>query len=91
MKIFGPERGPGERGLPRRQWEPVAKDRVVGYSGAPKGTSELIREGVKNAVGCGMDGITRGHYDGAEFPILLAIRVCLDAKDVHRPAKLLLA
>jgi hypothetical protein len=57
----------------------------------PKGTSELILEGVKNAVGCGMDGITRGHYDGAEFPILLAIRVCLDAKDVHRPAKLLLA
>jgi hypothetical protein len=23
---------------------------------------------------CGMDGITLGHYDGAEFPMLRAIR-----------------
>jgi hypothetical protein len=57
----------------------------------PKGTPELIREGVKIAVDCGMDGITLGHYDGAEFPMLRAIRVGLDAKDVHPPAKLLLA
>jgi hypothetical protein len=54
----------------------------------PKGTPELIREGVKIAIDCGMDGITLGHYDGAEFPMLRAIREGLDAKDVHPPAKL---
>jgi len=40
----------------------------------PKATAELIREGVKIAVECGMNGITLGHYDGAEFPMLRAIR-----------------
>jgi hypothetical protein len=40
----------------------------------PKATPELIREGVKIAVQCGMNGITLGHYDGAEFPMLRAIR-----------------
>jgi hypothetical protein len=40
----------------------------------PKATPELIREGVKIAVECGMNGITLGHYDGAEFPMLRAIR-----------------
>jgi len=40
----------------------------------PKATPELIREGVRIAVECGMNGITLGHYDGAEFPMLRAIR-----------------
>jgi hypothetical protein len=40
----------------------------------PKATPELIRQGVQIAVECGMDGITLGHYDGAEFPMLRAIR-----------------
>jgi hypothetical protein len=40
----------------------------------PKATLELIREGVRIAVECGMNGITLGHYDGAEFPMLRAIR-----------------
>jgi hypothetical protein len=40
----------------------------------PKATPELIRTGVQIAVECGMDGITLGHYDGAEFPMLRAIR-----------------
>jgi hypothetical protein len=45
----------------------------------PKATPELIREGVKTAVECGMNGITLGHYDGAEFPMLRAIRDGLKA------------
>ena len=45
----------------------------------PKATPDLIREGVKIAVGCGMNGITLGHYDGAEFPMLRAIRDGLKA------------
>ncbi len=45
----------------------------------PKATPELIREGVKIAVECGMNGITLGHYDGAEFPMLRAIRDGLKA------------
>ena len=45
----------------------------------PKATPELIREGVGIAVECGMNGITLGHYDGAEFPMLRAIRDGLKA------------
>jgi len=45
----------------------------------PKATPELIREGVRIAVECGMNGITLGHYDGAEFPMLRAIRDGLKA------------
>jgi hypothetical protein len=54
----------------------------------PKATPELIREGVKIAVDCQMDGITLGHYDGAEFPMLQAIRTGLDAAGVHPPKTL---
>ena len=39
-----------------------------------KATPELVREGVKIAVETAMDGITLGHYDGATFPILRAVR-----------------
>jgi hypothetical protein len=52
----------------------------------PKATPELIREGVKIAVECGMDGITLGHYDGAEFPMLRAIRAGLKENGVQVPA-----
>jgi hypothetical protein len=48
----------------------------------PKATPELIRQGVQIAVECGMDGITLGHYDGAEFPMLRAIREGLVAAKV---------
>jgi len=40
----------------------------------PKATAALIQEGIRIAVECGMDGITLGHYDGAEFPMLRAVR-----------------
>jgi hypothetical protein len=45
----------------------------------PKATPELIREGVRIAVECGVNGITLGHYDGAEFPMLRAVREGLAA------------
>jgi hypothetical protein len=54
----------------------------------PKATPELIRQGVQIAVDCGVAGITLGHYDGAEFPMLRAIRDGLgDAKIPVPPAR----
>ena len=47
-----------------------------------KATPELVREGVKIAVETGMDGITLGHYDGATFQILRAVREGLIAAGV---------
>ena len=52
----------------------------------PKATPELIRAGVRIAMECGMDGITLGHYDGAEFPMLRAIREGLKDAGVEVPA-----
>ncbi len=54
----------------------------------PKATPELIEEGVKIAVDSGVVGITLGHYDGAEFPMLRAIRSGLNRAGVKVPAKL---
>ena len=54
----------------------------------PKATPELIEEGVKIAAECGMVGITLGHYDGSEFPMLRAIRSGLDAAKVKAPGRL---
>jgi hypothetical protein len=51
----------------------------------PKATPELIREGVRIALECGVNGITLGHYDGAEFPMLRAIREGLAAAHVPVP------
>jgi hypothetical protein len=39
-----------------------------------KATPELIHEGVKISVETGMNGVALGHYDGATFPILRAVR-----------------
>ena len=39
-----------------------------------KATPALIEEGVGIAVESGMNGITLGHYDGATFPMLRAVR-----------------
>lgn len=47
-----------------------------------KATPELIREGVRIAVECGVNEVTLEHYDGAEFPMLGAIRESLAAAAV---------
>jgi hypothetical protein len=66
----------GKREWLTRERAGVGKDFPIVSAVAvrPKATPELIREGVKIAVECGMNGITLGHYDGAEFPMLRAIR-----------------
>lgn len=40
----------------------------------PKATPELVRQGVVVSAQCGVDGITIGHYDGATFSHLRAIK-----------------
>ena len=47
----------------------------------PKATPELIRHGVLVSCQCGVDGITIGHYDGAPFSHLRAIREGLELAD----------
>ncbi|MHC4400029.1 MAG: hypothetical protein ACYTG0_10140 [Planctomycetota bacterium] len=48
----------------------------------PKATPELVRQGVVVAAECGADGITLGHYDGATFERLRAIREGLELAKV---------
>ncbi len=49
----------------------------------PKATPEIIRQGVVVSSQCGIDGITMGHYDGASFSNLRAIREGLALADVE--------
>jgi len=49
----------------------------------PKATPELIRQGVVISAQCGADGITMGHYDGAPFANLRAIREGMELADVE--------
>jgi hypothetical protein len=76
-----PARMQDKRDWLTRERAAVGKDfpMVSAIAVRPKATPELIREGVKIAVECGMNGITLGHYDGAEFPMLRAIRDGLKA------------
>jgi hypothetical protein len=73
----------GEPALMKNKRERLTHERQVlgkdfpilsGVAVRPKATPELIREGVRIAVECGMNGISLGHYDGAEFPMLRAVR-----------------
>jgi len=49
----------------------------------PKATPDLIRRGVVISAECGADGITIGHYDGASFTNLRAIKEGLALADVE--------
>lgn len=49
----------------------------------PKATPEIIRQGVVVSAQCGVDGITMGHYDGATFKNLRAIREGMELADVE--------
>ncbi|MCX7795950.1 MAG: hypothetical protein N2380_05460 [bacterium] len=44
----------------------------------PKANPELIKEGVKISAFCGADGLSLGHYDGATFANLKAIKEALE-------------
>jgi len=48
----------------------------------PKATPEIIRQGVIVSAQCGADGITMGHYDGATFSNLRAIKEGMEMADV---------
>jgi hypothetical protein len=54
----------------------------------PKATPELVREGVRIALECGVQGLSLGHYDGAEFPVLRAVGEGLSAAKVSVPQTL---
>jgi len=49
----------------------------------PKATPELIRQGVVISAQCGVDGITIGHYDGAPYSHLRAIKEGMERADVE--------
>jgi len=49
----------------------------------PKATPEIIRQGVRTALECGVNGITLGHYDGAESPMLRAVGEGLKAANLE--------
>jgi len=74
----------------KRSWL-MAVRRAVGdempflsaIGGRPKATPELVRAGVVVSAESGCDGITIGHYDGARFRNLRAIKEGLEAADVE--------
>jgi hypothetical protein len=53
----------------------------------PKATPEIIRQGVAVSAQCSVDGLTMGHYDGAPFSNLRAIKECMELADVELIAK----
>ena len=61
---------------------------IGGVAVRPKATPELIREGVKITLDVDGCGVSLGHYDGAEWPMLRAIKDELTAENVYVPAQL---
>jgi hypothetical protein len=49
----------------------------------PKATPEIIRQGVVVSAQCGVDGLTIGHYDGAPFSHLRAVREGMELAGVE--------
>jgi len=62
--------------------------RISAVAVRPKATPELIHEGVHIALQNQVCGLSLGHYDGAEFPLLRAIREGLQAEHVNVPKQL---
>jgi len=60
---------------------------IAGVAVRPKATPELIHEGVKIGLEYGAVGLSLGHYDGAEFPMLRAVKEELTAEKIYVPAK----
>jgi hypothetical protein len=54
----------------------------------PKATPDLIHAGVRIALENNAVGLSLGHYDGAEFPMLRAVKQQLTASGVTVPATL---
>ena len=62
--------------------------RISGVAVRPKATPELIHEGVHIAIENHVCGLSLGHYDGSEFPMLRAIKEGLQAEHVTVPKQL---
>jgi hypothetical protein len=62
--------------------------RISAVAVRPKATPELIHEGVHIAVENQVCGLSLGHYDGSEFPLLRAISEGLQAEHVNVPRQL---
>ena len=62
--------------------------RISAVAVRPKATPELIHEGVHIAMQNNVCGLSLGHYDGAEFPLLRAISEGLQAEHVSVPKQL---
>jgi hypothetical protein len=62
--------------------------RISAVAVRPKATPELIHEGVHISLENNVCGLSLGHYDGAEFPLLRAIGEGLRAEHVNVPKQL---
>src|ERR1017187_4893469 len=62
--------------------------RISAVAVRPKATPELIHEGVHIALENKVCGLSLGHYDGAEFPLLRAISEGLQTEHVSVPKRL---
>jgi len=61
---------------------------IAGVAVRPKATPDLIHQGVKIGLDAGAVGVSLGHYDGSEFPMLRAIKEELTAEHIRVPKKL---
>jgi hypothetical protein len=61
---------------------------IAGVAVRPKMTPELIRQAIDIGLDINAVGLSLGHYDGAEFPMLRAVRDELAAKNINVPATL---
>jgi hypothetical protein len=61
---------------------------IAGVAVRPKMTPELIRQAIDIGLDINAVGLSLGHYDGAEFPMLRAVRDELAAKNISIPATL---
>ena len=61
---------------------------IAGVAVRPKITPELIRLAIDIGLEINVVGLSLGHYDGAEFPMLRAVREELVAKQISVPATL---
>lgn len=62
--------------------------RISAVAVRPKATPELIHEGVRIALDNKVCGLSLGHYDGSEFPLLRAISEGLESARVSVPKRL---
>ena len=59
---------------------------IAGVAVRPKMTPELIRQAIDIGLDINACGLSLGHYDGAEFPMLRAVHEELEAKKIVVPA-----